>query len=127
MTSTRSYRKALTLETALQILEQGSGTQFDSTLVSHMRKLGRAGDLTHIIGHSADGIPVVACPHCGPVIAIPRSIQDGDVIYVTFDEIFMDAIKRLLGYLCPAGVVQKDGWAIEGRELAADGGQVEGH
>lgn len=81
MTSTRSYRKALTLETTLQILEQGSGTQFDSTLVSHMRKLGRAGDLTHIIGHSADGIPLVTCPHCGPVIAIPRSTQDGDVVY----------------------------------------------
>ncbi len=81
MTSTRFYRKALTLETALQILEQGSGTQFDSTLVSHMRKLGCAGDLTHIIGHSADGIPLVTCPQCGPVIAIPRSTHDGDVVY----------------------------------------------
>lgn len=81
MTSTRSYRKALTLETALQILEQGSGTQFDTILVSHMYELGRAGDLAHIIGHSADGIPLVICPHCGPVLAIPRSTRDGDVVY----------------------------------------------
>jgi hypothetical protein len=81
MTSTRSYRIALIRETALQILEQGSGTQFDSTLVSHMCELGRAGDLSHIIGHSADGIPLVVCPRCGPVIAIPSSTQDGDVVY----------------------------------------------
>jgi len=81
MTSTRSYRKALSLETTLQLLERGSGTQFDSVLVSHMCELGRAGDLSHIIGHSADGIPLVTCPHCGPVIAIPRNTMDGDVIY----------------------------------------------
>ncbi len=81
MTSTRFYRKALTLETALQILEQGSGTQFDSALVNHMCELGRADDLPHIIGHSADGIPLVTYPHYGTVIAIPPSTQDGDVVY----------------------------------------------
>ena len=80
-TSTRPYRKALTLETALQLLEQGSGTQFDSILVSHMYELGRAGDLSHIIGHSSEGIPLVICPHCGPVVALPRSTRDGAVVY----------------------------------------------
>ncbi|MCI0555105.1 MAG: hypothetical protein L0287_29505 [Anaerolineae bacterium] len=33
------------------------------------------------MGHSADGIPLVICPDCGPVIAIPRSTQDGEVVY----------------------------------------------
>lgn len=81
MTSTRSYRKALPLQAALQNLERGAGTQFDAALVSHMCELGRAGDLAHIIRHSADGIPLVICPHCGPVVAIPRSTLDGDVVY----------------------------------------------
>lgn len=81
MTSTRPYRKALTLEAALQLLEQGSGTQFDNILVNHMYDLGQAGDLSHIIGHSGEGIPLVTCPHCGPVVALPRSTRDGAVVY----------------------------------------------
>ena len=81
MTSTRPYRKGMTVETALSILEKESGTQFDSELVKHMCELGSSGDLAHIVGHTADGLPVVTCPHCGPVIAIPRNTKDGHVIY----------------------------------------------
>ncbi len=81
MTSTRPYRKGMSVEQALCRLEEGAGTQFDAQLVRHMCELGRAGDLDHIVGHTADGIPVVTCPHCGPVIAVPRSTQDGDIIY----------------------------------------------
>ena len=46
-----------------------------------MCELGRAGDLAHIVGHTADQIPLITCPHCGPVIAIPRNTRDGNVIY----------------------------------------------
>ena len=81
MTSTRPYRKGMPVEKALEHLEKGSGIQFDSALVAHMRELGAAGDLAHIVGHTADGIPAVTCPHCGPVIAIPRETQDGTIIY----------------------------------------------
>ncbi|RJP55799.1 MAG: HD domain-containing protein [Anaerolineaceae bacterium] len=81
MTSVRPYRKGMSVEHALCRLEEGAGTQFDSALVGHICELGRAGDLTHIVGHTADGIPAVTCPHCGPVIAIPRNTKDGDVIY----------------------------------------------
>ena len=48
MTSTRSYRKALSVESALRSLEQGAGTQFDRLLVCHAGEFGRAGDLSHI-------------------------------------------------------------------------------
>ncbi len=81
MTSTRPYRKGLSVEQALQQIENGAGTQFDAGLAGHMCELGHAGDLDHIIGHTADGIPAVACPHCGPVIAVPCNTKDGDIIY----------------------------------------------
>lgn len=81
MTSTRSYRKGMTVETALSILEKESGAQFDSDLVGHMCELGASGDLADIVGHTANGLPVITCPHCGPVIAIPRNTRDGYIIY----------------------------------------------
>jgi hypothetical protein len=81
MTSMRPYRKGMPIEKALNILEENAGTQFDAGLVRHMCALGQAGDLAHIVGHTADGIPAVVCPHCGPVIAIPCDTQDGDIVY----------------------------------------------
>ncbi|OIO84613.1 MAG: hypothetical protein AUK01_08765 [Anaerolineae bacterium CG2_30_57_67] len=81
MTSTRPYRKGMPVEQALYRLEEGAGTQFDTRLVEKMCALARAGDLQHIIAHSAEGIPLVTCPHCGPVIAIPRNTKDGGIIY----------------------------------------------
>lgn len=81
MTSTRPYRKGMPIEKALNILQENAGTQFDDALTRYMYELGEAGDLAHIVGHTADGIPAVTCPHCGPVIAIPRNTQDGDIVY----------------------------------------------
>lgn len=81
MTSTRSYRSGLSLETALSRLEQTAGSQFDAALVGHMRELGDAGDLFHIIGHSDDGIPLLTCPNCGPIVAVPKTAQDGSFVY----------------------------------------------
>ncbi|MBI5839671.1 MAG: HD domain-containing protein [Chloroflexi bacterium] len=81
MTSMRPYRKGMSVEQALCRLEEGAGTQFDVELAGHMCELGRAGDLAHIVGHTADQIPLITCPHCGPVIAIPRNTRDGHVIY----------------------------------------------
>lgn len=81
MTSVRPYRKGMSLEEALSRIEAGAGSQFDADLAAHMCKLGRAGDLAHIVGHTADGIPAVECPHCGPVIAVPRNTKDGDIHY----------------------------------------------
>lgn len=81
MTSTRPYRAGMPVPKALAHLLEEAGTQFDPQLVRHMVELGHAGDLKHIIGHSAEGIPLVNCPHCGPVLAIPRATQAGDILY----------------------------------------------
>lgn len=81
MTSTRPYREEMSLKTAMSKLEQAAGSQFDALLVSHMCELGHAGDLSHIIGHSDEGIPLVTCPNCGPIIAVPRTVRDGEFVY----------------------------------------------
>lgn len=81
MTSTRPYRKGMTVEQALYRIEDSAGSQFDPELAGHMCELGHAGDLDHIVGHTAEGIPAITCPHCGPVIAVPRNTKDGDIIY----------------------------------------------
>lgn len=81
MTSTRPYRKGMSVEQALCRIEEGAGTQFDAELAGHICELGRAGDLAHIVGHTAEGIPTVTCPHCGPIIAVPQNTKDGEIIY----------------------------------------------
>ncbi len=81
MTSVRPYRRGMSIASALDALKNGAGSQFDMELVRHMCDLGLTGDLDHIVGHTAEGIPAVTCPQCGPVIAVPRSTKDGDVIY----------------------------------------------
>lgn len=81
MTNTRPYRKGMPMEQALDRLQEGAGSHFDPVLVAHMCELGSAGDLAHIVGHTAEGIPAVTCPHCGSVIAIPRNTKDRDIVY----------------------------------------------
>ena len=81
LTSTRPYRREMPLEKAFQILEEGSGTHFDPSLLAHLSALANKGDLSHIIGHSAEGIPMVTCPVCGPVITVPRTARTGDVVF----------------------------------------------
>jgi hypothetical protein len=80
MTNTRPYRKGISLEQALCLLEEGAGTHFDVELVWQMCELDRAGDLAHIVGHTAEGIRGATCPHCESIIAIPRDTSDGDII-----------------------------------------------
>ncbi|RME89325.1 MAG: HD domain-containing protein [Anaerolineae bacterium] len=81
MTSTRPYRRGLSTEEALRRLEEGAGTQFDAGIVAHMRALGLAGDLDHIVGHTAPGIPAVPCPQCGAVLSLPRGAIEGEIVY----------------------------------------------
>ncbi len=81
LTSARPYRREMPLPKAFSILDEGSGTHFDPELLGHLEQLGEEGDLSHIIGHSAEGIPLVECPSCGPVIAVPRTARTGDNVF----------------------------------------------
>lgn len=81
MTSTRSYRRGMPKERALSILEKGKGSQFNTFFVEKIMELAADRRLDHIIGHSDAGMPMVDCPMCGPVMAVPRKKLDGDIIY----------------------------------------------
>jgi HD-GYP domain-containing protein (c-di-GMP phosphodiesterase class II) len=79
MTSTRSYRAGMPIERALEIVRDGSGTQFAAELVSAFCALHDAGELAHVVGHSDRGVQLVVCPNCGPIIAVGRATGDGAI------------------------------------------------
>ena len=81
LTSTRPYRREMPILKAFQILDAGSGTHFDQNLLTHLKELKENEDLSHIIGHSSVGIPLVTCPVCGPVLTVPRTARTGDVVF----------------------------------------------
>lgn len=81
LTSTRPYRREMSIEKAFQIMDEISGTHFSLSLLTHLQELRDGGDLSHIIGHSAAGIPLVTCPVCGPVIAVQRTARTGDTVF----------------------------------------------
>lgn len=81
MTSTRPYRAGMPIARALSIIEANLGSQFDSEVGRNLLQLGEGQALAHIVGHSEAGIPLQVCKQCGPVIALPRRVGDGDEVY----------------------------------------------
>ena len=81
MTSARPYRAAMPIEDALQRIAEGLRTQFDDVLGRHFLALGRDGLLTHIAGHSDDGIPLQRCLTCGPTLVLRREQTAGDRVF----------------------------------------------
>ncbi len=81
MTSSRPYRAGMPEARALDIIGEHLGSQFDAALGERFIALGRAGRLSHIVGHSEPGIPVQRCPSCGPTMAVSRRKRDGDLLY----------------------------------------------
>lgn len=81
MTSTRPYRQALDLGEAVRRLRAERDRQFDGKLVDRMAALAEAGRLDGIIGHSDHETPLVRCPLCGPVIAVPATAKEGDTVH----------------------------------------------
>lgn len=56
MTSDRPYRRALSVEAALQELSRGSGTQFDARVVSCLLRLHRAGEFPLLPSPSSEDL-----------------------------------------------------------------------
>jgi len=56
MTSDRPYRRALSIEAALEELERGAGTQFDTQVVACLLRLHRAGAFPHIASPSSEDL-----------------------------------------------------------------------
>jgi DNA-directed RNA polymerase subunit RPC12/RpoP len=81
MTSTRPYRKGMPVENALTIIQVNLGKQFHQEWGEKFIKLGEAGFLNHIVGHSETGIPLQQCPICGPTIVVSKHHQHGDHVF----------------------------------------------
>lgn len=78
MTSNRPYRKGMSIEKALDIIESELGRQFDAEVGRIFVRMGRAGAFVHIVGHSDDGIALEHCPVCGPTLVRSRDTRAGD-------------------------------------------------
>lgn len=81
MTSTRPYRRGMPISKALSIIQENIGSQFHADWGQRFIKLGEAGHLDHIVGHSEPSIPLQECPMCGPTIVVSRNHRDGDHVY----------------------------------------------
>lgn len=81
MTSHRPYRKGMPIEKALSIIQENLGRQFFAEVGQLFIQLGEEGTFEHIVRHSEPGIPLLSCAGCGPIIAVPRTVKDGDNSY----------------------------------------------
>ena len=81
MTSHRPYRKAMTIAEAMAAIRQGIGTQFDRRFGEHFLALSGSGVLEHIVGHSDDGVPLLSCTMCGPILVARRGQGAGDTLH----------------------------------------------
>jgi hypothetical protein len=81
MTSTRSYRKAMPMGQALDILRSEKDAQFDAKVVEAFAELAASGALDPIVGNTDYDRSLGACPVHGETIVIPRSAVDGDTVY----------------------------------------------
>ena len=80
MTSTRPYRVGMTISKALADLDSVRSIQFEHDILTALNALASIGSLDNIVGYSDWQIPMVKCPECGPVLAVPRGTKDGDLI-----------------------------------------------
>ncbi len=81
MTSHRPYRAGMAIERGLAILDEFAGRQFSKAWTARFIDLDRAGALSHVQGHSDEGIPLQHCPMCGPTLVVRREQQPGERIY----------------------------------------------
>jgi hypothetical protein len=69
------------IDEALSIIEARLGSQFDVDHGQRFIDMGRDGVLNHIASHSDDGIPLLDCPWCGPILVVRGDQRPGTRIY----------------------------------------------
>ncbi len=79
LTSTRPYRQAGASRSAVEELRSEEGHQFDAMLLTTFIQMVQQDTVREIMGHSEQGVRMVACPGCGPVITVSHSAGDGDI------------------------------------------------
>lgn len=80
MTSTRSYRTRMLIKDAVSAMAREHDRQFEGKMLDQFLEMAQRGELDRIVGHTDENVPLVDCPHCGPVIAVSRQTKDGDII-----------------------------------------------
>jgi len=80
VTAFRPYHGASLLDQGMAELSQVGGTQLDAGFVAAFVALGRSGGLDHILGHAGEGRLMLTCAECGPIVAPPAGVRDGDTI-----------------------------------------------
>jgi hypothetical protein len=65
----------------VETLKAKHGIQFDASLLDAFIQIVQSDRLQGIVGHSELGVPLVACPSCGPVITVSRDFKDGNMSY----------------------------------------------
>lgn len=81
LTSNRPYRTPLKPEKALSFLQGQKGYHFEPKLVDLFASIWAKGKLERIVLHSEGHIPLLACSHDGPGIAVKRWAAEGDSIF----------------------------------------------
>lgn len=81
MTSTRPYRQGMPVATAIEQIKVNLDKQFDLHYGRRFIELALSNELDGIIGHSDDGIPMHACPLCGPVVVVHKHQKAGDKVF----------------------------------------------
>ena len=81
LTSTRPYRRGVSAEQAMESLAPTRGTQFDPPMLDTFNQWVACASATGIVGHSDQGVAMVTCPTCGPVITVSADSRDGDIGY----------------------------------------------
>ncbi len=81
LTSNRPYRQPMTPEKALSYLQGKKGRLFEPKFVDHFTSIWDEGKLQRTILHSEGHIPLLACPHDGPTIAITPEASEGEGVF----------------------------------------------
>ncbi len=81
LTCTRPYRRGIPAAEAVAELKAAHGTQFDRELLDTFVHMVETECLQEVVGFCEQGIRMVNCPSCGPVIPVPREAQDGDTVF----------------------------------------------
>ena len=81
LTSTRPYRLGVASAPAVEALRAEHGTQFDARLLDTFIQMVQLDALQGVVGYSEQGVPMVQCPPCGPVITVSPNAKDGDFVY----------------------------------------------
>jgi len=81
MTSTHSYRHAMSVTHAMEHIRMNAGTQFDHDLAHTFSRQIEPNALLHVMGHTDSDSTLHNCPDCGPTIIIPANSRDNDLLY----------------------------------------------